>query len=302
MPNSSCVSLLAVSLSNVVPGDSFDHVGTMVGKAEEVSVGVRSILEHWPQGRPPIGLVVLPVLALSGSGAGRRMLNLLPTRPLIARDLAIDLSRIGANPSVLSPADPRLSPLIDLCAERQFLLATSTIEAHPAMPDVLFHTGFVLGPKGLVLRSPKVFARSGPSITILSSILARYTEVFGEEAILPVVETAIGRIAVLVEGEIDHDEAIATLAIQRPDIVCHPTLRTGEHPRTTVDMRLSDVSLRLGATVVSACSTGERVDDNRGGWLFQPFSAGTSIWSSEGMTASHAPASDGAVAWTPASF
>lgn len=302
MSNSPWVSLVGVSLSNVVPGDSFDHVGTMVGKAQEVAVGVRSILKHWPQERPPIGLVVLPVLALSGSGAGRRLLNLLPTRPLVARDLAIDLSRIGASPSVLSPADPRLSPLVDLCAEHQLLLATSTIETHPAMPDVLFHTGFVLGPKGLVLRSPKVFARSGPSITILSSIFERYAEVFGEEAILPVVETAIGRIAVLVEGEIDHDDAIAELAMKHPDLVCHPTLRTGEQAASASDFRLSDVSSRLGATIVSACSTGERVDDNRGGWLFHPFSAGTSIWSPEGKVVDQAATTDGAVAWVPARF
>lgn len=280
-------SLLAVSWPNTMPGDSVDHVDTMIDRGRAAAQTIRSLVSQWPTDRDPIGLVCLPVLALTGSGAGRRLLQLLPSRPLIARELAVDLTA----------PDERLLPIFQTCSELGVYVATSAIEVHPAMPDLLFHTGFVIGPSGLVLRSPKLWSRSGPSITLLSTILDRYISVFGHDAILPVVSTSFGRIGMLVEGEIDQDDSVCTLTERNPTIICNPTLRTGEHPTASADSRLRSVALSTRAVIVSACASGEIVDDNVGGWARQPFVAGTSIWSTEGSKVAQAPSIDGATAW-----
>lgn len=281
-------SLLAVSWPNQLPGDSFDHVGTMVERGCAAAVTIRSIVECWPGDRPPIGLICLPVLALSGSGAGRRLLELAPARPLVARELAVDLTA----------PDDRLRPIFDVCSELGVHVATSAIEVHPAMPDVLFHTGFIIGPSGLVLRSPKLWARSGPSVTLISAIQDRYLAAFGDDAVLPVVCTAFGTIAMLVETEIHQDRSVETLAQRRPTIICNPTLRTGEHSASEEDDRLAEVARTMHAVVLSACASAEIVDDNAGGWVRHDFAPGTSILSADGFALSSAPAVDGAIAWT----
>lgn len=282
-------SVAAVSSWNRIPGDSWDHISVMEETGRDLAHAGRAALRSWPADRPSLRLLCFSVLGLSGSGAGRRMLNLMPTRSLDAKVLAVDLTR----------PDARLQPLFDMCTEHDCFAASSAIERHPAMPDLLFHTGFVIGPTGLVLRAPKVWARSGPSITLLESIRERYVDVFGDDSIVPVAMTELGRVGCLVEGEIDADGAVQILTDRGVDIICHPTLRTGEHPSAAEDARLSSVARTTGAVVLSACSVGERVDDNLGGWATQMFVSGTSIWSSDGVAVDRVtePMPD-ALAWT----
>lgn len=281
-------SVAAVTTWNRIPGDGFDHLQTMERTGRALADTGRTVLESWPDDRPPLRLLCFSVLGLTGSGAGRRMLNIMPTTPLDASVLAIDLTH----------PDARLQPLIDMCTEYSCYAATSAIERHPVLPDVLFHTGFVIGPDGLVLRTPKVWARSGPSITLIGSIRERYVEAFGEDAVVPVAITELGRIGCVVEGEIDADGAIDLLVERGVDIICHPTLRTGEHPGDSEDRRLADVATRTGTVVLSSCSAGEYVDDNVGGWAMQPFASGTSIWSAAGLVDRPANTSAGSLAWT----
>ena len=286
---SSTFSVAAVSTWNRIPGDSWDHISVMEEAGRDLADVGDAVLRGWPSDRAPLRLLCFSVLGLTGSGAGRRMLNLMPSRPLDAKVLAVDLTH----------PDGRLQPLVDMCTEYSCFAATSAIERHPSMPDVLFHTGFVFGPTGLVLRAPKVWARSGPSITLIESIRQRYVEVFGDDAIVPVATTELGRIGCLVEGEIDADGAVQILADRGVDIVCHPTLRTGEHPREAADARLAHVARTTGAVVVSACSVGERVDTNAGGWATQMFASGTSIWSSDGVAVDRVTEPiPNALAWT----
>ena len=119
-------SVAALSTPNRIPGDSFDHLATMARTGRELADMCRAVVVDWPSERPPLRLLCASVLGLTGSGAGRRMLDLLPTRPLDARVLAVDLTR----------PDERLQPLFAMCAELSVDGATSAIENQPAMPDV----------------------------------------------------------------------------------------------------------------------------------------------------------------------
>lgn len=280
-------SVAAVPTWNRMPGDSVDHLVTMARTARDLAAAGSAVLERWPAERPPLRLIAFPVLGLAGSGAGRRQLGLLPKLALDARVLAIDLT---------SP-DTRLQPIIDMCAEYSVFACTSAIEVHPAMPNLLFHTGFVFGPGGLVLRTPKVWARSGPSITLVGAIRDRYTEVFGADAIVPVAQTEIGRIGCVVEAELEADGAIDLLTSRHADLIVHPALRTGEHPSEPEDARLAAVATRTGATVISCCALGEEVDDNNGGWARCDFVDGTSIWSSVGERVDEPDHEDSSARW-----
>jgi hypothetical protein len=283
------ISVAAVTSSNRLPGDSHDHLDTMRRAGRELADLGHRTLDAWPDDRPPLRLLSFGVLGIFGSGAGRRMLDITLANPLQVRGLAVDFT----NP------DDRLAPLFELCASRNVFAATSAIECHPNMGDHLFHTGFIIGPTGLVLRSPKVWARSGPSITLLHSIRARYESVFGPDAIVPVADTEIGRVACVVEAEIHEPGALDVLRQRRPEIVCHPALRTGEQPGSIDDAHLATAASQTGALVVSGCSAYETIDNNAGGWVTQPFAPGSSIWHpTQRCIDGPALAETGSVAWT----
>jgi hypothetical protein len=285
----STIAVAAVTSSNRLPGDSHDHLDTMRFAGRELADVGRKVLDDWPRDRPPLRLLSFGVLGLFGSGAGRRMLDVTLVTPLRVSGLAVDLTA----------PDERLQPVFDLCAQRNVFAATSAIERHPRMPELLFHTGFIIGPTGLVLRSPKVWARSGPSITLLHSIRERYEGVFGFDAVVPVVETEIGRLGCVVEAEIAEPGALAILRERRPDTVCHLALRTGEHSPAVDDAHVATAASTTGALVLSGCSAYEMIDDNAGGWVTQPFAAGTSVWHpTRGLVDGPAPAQLGSIAWT----
>lgn len=149
-------------------------------------------------------LWVLPVLALTSPY--RNMTGI----PLA--DIAVEL-----------PGREIFDPLYDFCARHGAWLATSTQERHPAFPGLHFHTGIILGPDGLTLRSPKAQAYSVPGITSLRDITAEYEAAVGEGSVLPVADTPIGRLGILVENEGVVPEAARLLASKGAEIICHPT-------------------------------------------------------------------------------
>ncbi len=152
-------------------------------------------------GEPAPQLFVFPALALVG--AGRRP-------PGLDRDeVAIEL------PS------PRIEPLLEACRRHGVYAATSTPERFAGMPGLVLHTGFLVGPEGIVLRSPKAQAYSAAGVTPLRNRAVEYRDVAGEESIYPVAETPIGRIAVLVEREPQVPEVTRLLRFRGAEIVIH---------------------------------------------------------------------------------
>jgi predicted amidohydrolase len=156
-------------------------------------------------------LIVLPVLCLTGIGAVLQELGITPR---------IDREAIALN---LLAHDPRLTPLQQLCATRGCYIASSCVEKISAFPGRYFHTGFVLGPSGLILRSPKAQAPTSAGITLLKDFHKEYTNHFGSDAILPVAETPLGKVGCLVETEFLIPEATRKLRMKGAEMILHPT-------------------------------------------------------------------------------
>jgi len=155
-------------------------------------------------------IIVLPVLCLTGIGAVLQKLAITPR---------VDLEAIAVH----LPGDPRLEPLQSICAGYKCYLASSCVEKIVHFPGRYFHTGFVLGPEGLVLRSPKTQAPTSAGITLLKNFCSEYADYFGSDAILPVAKTPLGNIACLVESEFLVPEAARKLRRKGAEIILHPT-------------------------------------------------------------------------------
>lgn len=155
-------------------------------------------------------LIVLPVLCLMGIGTTLLKLGITPKFKI--EEIAVDLSN-----------DSRLNPIRNACKNHQCYIASSCVEKVSDLPGRYFHTGFIIGPDGLVLRSPKTQAPTSTGITLLRDFYDEYMKHFGTDAILPVAQTPIGRLGCLVEGEFLIPEAVRKLGKKGAEIIIHPT-------------------------------------------------------------------------------
>jgi predicted amidohydrolase len=160
-------------------------------------------------------LVVFPVVAYTSA---RRAVSGVPMSAV-----AVDL--------VSEPLDKGIfAPVIEACRRHNCYVATSTQEKVPQLPGTFFHTGFIMGPEGLVLRSPKSQAQSAPEVSYLRDIAEEYKKIFGPDSIMPVVKTPIGNLASYVEGEAEVLEASRLLASKGAEVIAHVSLEMGETP------------------------------------------------------------------------
>jgi predicted amidohydrolase len=161
---------------------------------------------------PKPRIVVFPVLQYTSA---RRAVSGVPMS-MVAVDLISEPLAKGI-----------FAPVIEACRRHDCYVATSTQEKVPQKEDWFFHTGFIMGPEGLVLRSPKAQAQSAPAVSYLRDIEAEYKHIFGDDSIMPVVQTPVGRLACFVEGEAEVLEASRLLASKGAQIILHTSL---EHP------------------------------------------------------------------------
>ena len=160
-------------------------------------------------------LLVFPVLPLTSS---RRAVSGVPMS-----SVAVDL--------VSQPLDKTyFAPVIEACRRHDLLIATSTQEKVPQLPGVYFHTGFVMGPQGLVLRSPKSQAQSAPEVSYLRDLQKDYVRIFGPDSILPVADTKLGKVACYVEAEAQVLEAARLFASKGAEMILHTSLEEDEVP------------------------------------------------------------------------
>ena len=214
-------------------------------------------------------LIVLPVLCFIGIGTAMRLSG--RQININVNDVAVDLNN-----------DRLLDPILEACARHGCYVVSSCVEKHPAMPGRYFHTGFVLGPKGLVLRSPKTQAPTSAGITLIRDAYKEYVDAFGSEAILPVAETPIGKIGCLVEGEFLVSEATRTLARKGAEIIVHPTAThygPGNPPYTAIQQTLAYTN---GVFWLSGVPSAEFVEMSDGR-LAAEFGGGAAIVGPDGV-------------------
>lgn len=117
-----------------------------------------------------------------------------------------------------------IEPLLEFCAKHNVYLSSSAVERRAEVPGWFFHSGFILGPNGLVIRYPKAQAKSASGVKIIWSVYDEYTAIYGADSVFPVVETDIGRLAVSVEAEICVPEVSRAFAEKGVEVLCHPTV------------------------------------------------------------------------------
>jgi predicted amidohydrolase len=113
------------------------------------------------------------------------------------------------------------APLQALAAERGIFIAGNQFESSEQWPGRYFNTCFLIDPKGeVILRYRRINTATFPSP---HDCMDRYLDRHGPAGTFPVVDTELGRLAMLPCGEIAVPEMARVLMMRGAEVILHPT-------------------------------------------------------------------------------
>jgi predicted amidohydrolase len=153
-----------------------------------------------------VKLVVLPEYFLSGFPMGEDV----PT--WIAK-------------ACLDPDGAEYDALAELAQSAGVFLCGNVYETDPNFPDLYFQCCFVIDPAGhVVLRYRRLISLYAPSPC---DLWQKYLDLYGLDAVFPVADTEIGRLAAIASEEILYPEVARCLLMRGAEVFLHPTSEVG---------------------------------------------------------------------------
>ena len=130
----------------------------------------------------------------------------------------------------LQPDGPEYRLLGDVARENDVWLSGNAYETDGHFPDLYFQASFIIDPAGKCrLRYRRLISMYSPTP---HDVLDRYLEIYGEQALFPVVDTELGRLACVASEEILFPEVCRALALNGAEVICHSSSEMGS-PRVT---------------------------------------------------------------------
>jgi deaminated glutathione amidase len=154
------------------------------------------------------------------------------TRLVVFPEFFLQGSRLGRLPQLFPVAgiDLRSSPHIERLArfaqQHKVHLCGAVLEIDDDWPGHLFNTAFILDDRGeLIHRYRKIQCADvfGFMDTTPGSILDRYLDRYGYEALFPVADTRLGRLATAICFDMNFPELHRALALRGAEVLLHPT-------------------------------------------------------------------------------
>lgn len=149
---------------------------------------------------------------------------------------------------------PECARLARIASDHAVYLSGNAYEVDRAFPELYFQTSFIIDPDGtLILRYRRLVSLFAPSP---HDVWDAYLEAHGAEAVFPVADTAIGRLACIASEEILYPEIARALALRGAEIFLHSTSEVGSPQLTPKDIAKRARAVENLAYVVSANSAG----------------------------------------------
>lgn len=147
---------------------------------------------------------------------------------------------------------PEYAALGRIAADFKIYLAGNVYEADPNFPELYFQTCFILGPNGdNVLRYRRLISLNTPSPY---DVWDRYLDIYGLDAVFPVADTPIGRLAAIASEEILYPEIARCHAMRGAEVFIHPTSEVGSPSVSTKELARRSRAVENMAYIVSANS------------------------------------------------
>jgi predicted amidohydrolase len=125
---------------------------------------------------------------------------------------------------------PEYAALGALAQTQKLHLSGNLYELDPKFPSLYFQTSFLIGPNGdVLLRYRRLISMFAPTP---HDVLDEYLDHYGADALFPVADTPLGRIACVASEEILYPELVRAHALRGAEIICHSSSEVGS-PRAT---------------------------------------------------------------------
>ncbi len=146
-----------------------------------------------------------------------------------------------------------------IAQDNALYLAGNAYEADPNFPGYYFQTCFIVGPSGdVILRYRRLNSMFAPSP---HDVWDKYLDLYGLEAVFPVVETDIGRLAPIASEEILYPEVARCFAMRGAEVFAHSSSEHASPIQTRKDAAKICRAVENIAYVVSANTGGIRDTD-----------------------------------------
>ncbi len=184
---------------------------------------------------PDVKLVVLPEYALTGFPM-RESAEEWRTKAAIAAD------------------GPEFEALAKLASDFGIHLAWNGYETDEHFPDLYFQACVLIDPAGRqVLRYRRLISMYAPSPY---DVLEPYLDAYGEDALFPVADTALGRISAIASEEILYPEIARLHAVKGAEVFVHSSSEVSSPQATPKNIAKQARAIENLAYVVSANSGG----------------------------------------------
>jgi predicted amidohydrolase len=141
-----------------------------------------------------------------------------------------------------------------LAQQHDVYLCGNVYEIDDAFAQLYFQTCFIISPAGdVVLRYRRLLSMFAPTP---HDVWDRYLEVHGYEAVFPVMDTPLGRLAAVASEEILYPEIARAFALQGAEVLLHSTSEVGSPTLTPKDIAKRARAVENACYVVSANSAG----------------------------------------------
>ena len=154
----------------------------------------------------------------------------------------------------LHPDGPEYELLGECARSNGVYLSGNAYEIDNNFPDLHFQCSFIIAPSGeLILRYRRQISMFAPTP---HDVLERFLEIYGADALYPVAETEIGRLACVASEEILYPEISTELARRGAEVICHSSSEQGSLQLTPKNIAKRARAFENQAYVVSANSAG----------------------------------------------
>lgn len=184
---------------------------------------------------PSLQLVVLPEYFMTGYPVG-------DTIEGWADKVAIDVG--GAEYEALAA----------VAQKHGIWLSGNAYEADPNFPGYYFQVCFIIGPGGdVLLRYHRLISMFAPTP---HDVWDKYLDLYGIDAVFPVVETELGRLACCASEEILFPEIVRAHALRGAEVILHPTSEVASPEMTPKEIARRARAIENLVYVISANTAG----------------------------------------------
>ncbi|MDG2243536.1 MAG: nitrilase-related carbon-nitrogen hydrolase [Rhodospirillaceae bacterium] len=189
---------------------------------------------------PALKLVVLPEYLLTSFPEGEQV-------PQWADKAALDMN------------GPEYDKFGEIAQSNGIYLAGNAYETDPHFPEYYFQTSFIVAPSGnVILRYRRLNSMFSPSP---HDVWDKYIDIYGLDAVFPVADTEIGRLAPIASEEILYPEVARCFAMRGAEVFTHSSSEFASPIQTRKDAAKICRAVENIAYVVSANTGGIRDTD-----------------------------------------